>query len=135
MISRDIRQIKLTNGEEILTEVVGEDREEVLIRGPLKVHRERVALGDIAREANMFTRWMGFCDEDEYILAKTNILAEGLVNDAVALYYNKMMINTEQDKLEPITEASQAKNPDMVKAEPTMHLLDTDDDGTPPTYH
>ena len=34
---RDIRQIKLCNGEENLTEVVGEDRTEILIRNPLRV--------------------------------------------------------------------------------------------------
>ena len=53
-LPRDIRQIKFITGEEILTEVVGEDRDELLIRNPLKVHRERMQLGSIAREANMF---------------------------------------------------------------------------------
>jgi len=134
MISRDIRQLKLTNGEEILTEVVGEDREEVLIRGPLKVYRERVELGTIAREANMFTRWMGFSDEDEHIIAKTNILAMALVNDAVAMYYTKMMVNVEQDSITPITDASQARVPEVVQQQPSFQILEEDDD-TPPTYH
>jgi hypothetical protein len=134
MISRDIRQLKLTNGEEILTEVVGEDREEVLIRGPLKVYRERVELGTIAREANMFTRWMGFCDEDEHIIAKSNILAMAMVNDAVAMYYTKMMVNVEQDSITPITDASQARVPEVVQQQPSFQILEEDDD-TPPTYH
>lgn len=134
MISRDIRQLKLTNGEELLTEVVGEDREEVLIRGPLKVYRERVELGTIAREANMFTRWMGFCDEDEHIIAKSNILAMAMVNDAVAMYYTKMMVNVEQDSITPITDASQARVPEVVQQQPSFQILEEDDD-TPPTYH
>jgi len=134
MISRDIRQLKLTNGEEILTEVVGEDREEVLIRGPLKVYRERIELGTIAREANMFTRWMGFCDEDEHIIAKSNILAMALVNDAVAMYYTKMMVNVEQDLITPITDSSEAKVPEVAQAKPSFQILE-EDDGTPPTYH
>lgn len=134
MISRDIRQLKLTNGEELITEVVGEDREEVLIRGPLKVYRERVELGTIAREANMFTRWMGFCDEDEHIISKTNILAMALVNDAVAMYYTKMMMNVEQDLIEPITDASQAKIPEVAQRQSSFQILEEDDD-TPPTYH
>jgi hypothetical protein len=134
MISRDIRQLKLTNGEEILTEVVGEDREEVLVRGPLKVYRERIELGTIAREANMFTRWMGFCDEDEHIIAKSNILAMALVNDAVAMYYTKMMVNVEQDLITPITDSSEAKVPEVAQAKPSFQILE-EDDGTPPTYH
>lgn len=134
MISRDIRQLKLTNGDEILTEVVGEDREEVLIRGPLKVYRERIELGTIAREANMFTRWMGFCDEDEHIIAKSNILAMALVNDAVAMYYIKMMVNVEQDAVTPITDASQARVPEVAHHQASFQILE-EDDGTPPTYH
>ena len=134
MISRDIRQLKLTNGEELITEVVGEDHEELLIRGPLKVYRERVELGTIAREANMFTRWMGFCDEDEHIIAKTNILAMALVNDAVAMYYTKMMVNVEQDLIEPITDASQAKIPEVAQRQSSFQILEEEDD-TPPTYH
>ncbi len=131
-ISRDIRQIKLINGEEIITEVVGEDREEILIRNPLKVHRERMQLGDIAREANMFTRWMGFCEVDEHLIKKQNILVEGLVNDVVAMYYHRMMENVEADHKEPIQNAAQSKNPDVVQATPTLHL---DGDEEPPTYH
>lgn len=131
-ISRDIRQIKLVNGEEILTEVIGEDHEEMLIRNPLKVHRERVNLGDIAREANMFTRWMGFCEVDEHMIKKNNILVEAIVNDAVALYYSRMMENVEEDHKQPIQHSSQAKNPEVVQATPTLHL---DNDEEPPTFH
>jgi hypothetical protein len=129
-LSRDIRQIKLINGEEILTEVVGEDREEILIRNPLKVHRERHQLGDIAREANMFTRWMGFADIDEHMLSRKMILIESIVNDAVALYYHKMTHNIEEDRVTPIQDSSQAKDPDLVKA---PNFITNDDDE--PTYH
>lgn len=134
-LPRDIRQIKLTSGEEILTEVVGEDREEFLIRNPLLVHREKVQLGSISREANMFTRWMSLADNDEFIISKKHIIIEALVNDAVAVYYNKMTVNIEQDLQVPITEADQAAEPSVVQATPTLHLLDEEDDGTPPTYH
>ena len=129
-VSRDIRQIKFITGEEILTEVVGEDHEEILIRNPLKVHRERMQLGSIAREANMFTRWMGFADLDEHMIKKSNILVEALVNDAVALYYHKMTHNIEEDRVTPIQDSSQAKDPDLVKA---PNFITNDDDE--PTYH
>ena len=130
-LSRDIRQIKLINGEEILTEVVGEDREEILIRNPLKIHRERMQIGDIAREANMFTRWMGFADIDEHMLNRKMILIESNVNDAVALYYHKMTHNIEEDRINPITSAEQATDPDLVKS--PINFIENDDDE--PTYH
>jgi hypothetical protein len=134
-LPRDIRQIKLTNGEEIITEVVGEDREEFLIRNPLLVHREKVQLGDIAREANMFTRWMSLADNDEFIISRSHILVEALVNDAVAIYYNKMTANIEQDLKTPITALNEAPEPEVAQATPTLHLLNEEDDGTPPTFH
>ena len=131
-LPRDIRQIKFITGEEILTEVVGEDRDELLIRNPLKVHRERMQLGSIAREANMFTRWMGFADLDEHLIKKTNILVEALVNDAVALYYNKMTLNIEEDHINPITDANDARDPDLVR-DPASYINPNDDDE--PTFH
>ena len=130
-LPRDIRQIKFITGEEILTEVVGEDRDELLIRNPLKVHRERMQLGDIAREANMFTRWMGFADLDEHMIKKSNILVEALVNDAVALYYHKMTVNIEEDHAHPITVAEEARDPDLVRG--NVNFVDPNDDE--PTFH
>lgn len=130
-LPRDIRQIKFINGEEIVTEVVGEDHDEILIRNPLKVHRERLQVGDIAREANMFTRWMGFADIDEHLVKKSTILVEALVNDVVALYYNKMTLNIEEDKINPILSSEQAKDPDLVKS--PINYIEPDDDE--PTYH
>ena len=38
---RDIRQIKLISGDEILAEVLGEDAGEYLICNPLKVFKEK----------------------------------------------------------------------------------------------
>jgi hypothetical protein len=130
-LPRDIRQIKFITGEEILTEVVGEDRDELLIRNPLKVHRERMQLGSIAREANMFTRWMGFADLDEHMIKKSNILVEALVNDAVALYYHKMTVNIEEDQAHPITVAEEARDPDLVRS--NVNFVDPNDDE--PTFH
>ncbi len=88
---RDIRQIKLVTGEEILTEIVGEDDSEFLIRNPLKVYKDKVVVAGRAREVNMFTRWMSFADNDEFIIQKYHVLVEAIVNDAVADYYNNMM--------------------------------------------
>ena len=131
-VPRDIRQIKFITGEEILTEVVGEDHDEILIRNPLKVHRERMQLGNIAREANMFTRWMGFADLDEHLIKKTNILVEALVNDAVAMYYHKMTVNIEEDRVQPITTAEEAKDPDLVRG--NVNFIDPNPDDEP-TFH
>lgn len=125
-----IRQIKLINGEELIAELVGEDRDEIVIRNALKVHREKVTIGDVSREANLFTRWMGFCEEDEHYISRHNIIAEGQVNEVVALYYHKMMANNEQDKQEAIVSASEAGEPDVLdkgalysyeEDEPTFH--------------
>lgn len=96
-LPRDIRQIKLANGDEILTEVTGEDQNELLICNPLKVYKEKLSMGGIAKEINMFSRWMGFAENDEFILQKYHIIAEAIVNDMVAGHYNRMINNDEHD--------------------------------------
>lgn len=128
----DIRQIKFINGDEILTEVVGEDHDELLIRNPLRVHKERMQLGDIAREANLFTRWMSFADLDEHMIKKSNILVDALVSEAVALYYIKMTNNIEEDRVSPISSAEQASDPGVVRS--PLNYVDPNDEEEP-TFH
>lgn len=126
----NIRQIKLINGEELLAELIGEDSEELLVRNVLKIHREKVTMGDVSREANMFTRWMGFCELDEHFINRQNIIADGQVNEVVALYYHKMMANNEQDKQEAIVSASDAKEPEVLDRGVQFEFEDDD-----PTFH
>ena len=124
---RDIRQIKLVTGDEILTEVIGEDRVEFLIRNPLKVFKEKFVQKGIPREANFFTRWMGFADNQEFLINKTHIVTEAIVDDSVAEYYNKMMANIETDDSIHMGERSDADHPD---------LLDTgEEEDEKPTFH
>ena len=126
-VPRDIRQIKLMTGEEILTEVVGEDHVEFLIRNPLKIHKERMILKGVPREANYFTRWMGLADNPELIISKTHIVAEAIVDDNVAAYYNKMMANIEQDDEVTLGSVSEAENPEFLSTE--------EEDTDKPTFH
>jgi hypothetical protein len=114
---RDIRQIKLVSGEEILTEVVGEDGDEFLIANPLRVNKEKYSSNGVQREANFFSRWMGFADNQEFIIRKTHIITEAIVNDNVAEYYNKMMENVEQDDEVHLSGAAEAEHPDFIPSE------------------
>jgi len=125
-VPRDIRQMKLVTGDEILTEVVGEDQAEFMIRNPLKVFKERIVVKGIPREANFFSRWMGFCDNNEFLLNKQHIVAEALVDDNVAEYYNRMMDNVNQDDDIHIGLPQEAEHPD---------LLATEESDEKPTFH
>ena len=126
-VPRDIRQFKLVTGDEILTEVIGEDHIEVMVRNPLKVNKERIVVKGTPREANFFSRWMGFAFEQEFLINKSHIVAEGLVDDNVAEYYNRMMDNVEQDDEVTIGVPSEAAHPDFFEEEeesgekPTLH--------------
>lgn len=121
---RDIRQIKLVSGDEILTEVIGEDTSEFLIRNPLKVFKEKFVQKGVPKEANFFTRWMSFADNQEFILNKTHIVTEAIVDDSVADYYNKMMSDIEVDDSIHMGDQSETDFTD---------LLPTEDDKQ--TYH
>jgi hypothetical protein len=139
-ISRDIRQIKFVNGDEIITEVVGEDRDEFLIRHPLKVHKKEFVVGGVPREANLFTTWMSFADLDEFIIPRQHIIAEALVNDAVAVHYVSMLENNEEDMKLKIGTAEDARHPELIRQdideqpEPESIYLDHEE-GKKPTFH
>ena len=124
---RDIRQIKLVTGDEILTEVIGEDRIEFLIRNPLKVFKEKFVQKGVPREANFFTRWMSFADNQEFIINKTHIVTEAIVDDSVAEYYNKMMANIETDDSIHMGDQSEAEHPEL--------LATDEEDPDKPTFH
>lgn len=126
-VPRDIRQMKLVTGDELLTEVVGEDQIEFLIRNPLRVHKERMLVKGVPREANYFSRWMGLADDVEFIISKTHIVVEALVDDSVADYYNKMMANVEQDDEVALGGVTEAEHPDFLSTE--------EEDLDKPTFH
>lgn len=92
---RDIRQILLVTGDELLTEVVGEDQSEIMIRNPLRVYKEKMLIGGRAREANFFTRWMSFADNVEFFLKKEHVLVDAIVDDQVADHYNRLTASIE----------------------------------------
>lgn len=119
-LPRDIRQMKLANGDEILTEVSGEDAAEFLVRNPLRVYKEKQISETGMREANMFSRWMGFAENDEVIISKTHIIAEAIVNDMVASHYNRMVNNTEDEDIEDTNGEDYGNLLDMVDTE-TVH--------------
>jgi hypothetical protein len=132
-VPRDIRQIKLVTGDEILTEVIGEDHVEFLIRNPLKVFKEKFTMNGLSREANFFTRWMGFADNQEFIINKQHIVVEALVDDSVAEYYNKMMANIEQDDSIHMGSQEDAEHPELLETEPEEEDLINNLDK--PLYH
>lgn len=125
-VPRDIRQIKLVTGDELLTEVVGEDQIEFLIRNPLKVFKEKMVLQGRPREANFFTRWMSFAENQEFIVDKRHVVTEAIVDDSVAQYYNHMMESIE--KHDEVTMGSPAED-DL------EDLLFEEEDGSKPTFH
>lgn len=126
-VPRDIRQIKFASGEEILTEVIGEDQSEFLIRNPLKVFKEKFVSNGLAREANFFTRWMSFADNQEFIINKNHIIAEAIVDDSVADYYNSMMDNIEADDSIHMGEQLDNEQHDLIEPE--------QEDPDAPVYH
>ena len=80
----------------------------------------------MAREANFFTRWMSFADNQEFLIDKRHIVTEGIVDDNVAAYYNNMMSNIEKDDEVTMGAPEDAEHPD---------LLDIEEDSDTPTFH
>lgn len=134
VISRDIRQIKLINGEELLTEVIGEDSLELFIRMPLKVVKEKVTMGEINREANMFTNWMSFSDSEDFIISRVNVLVESVVNVSVAQHYLEMTENIDQDHVARVNSNKDVPNPEKLR-EIARAIASQILDDEEPTYH
>jgi len=119
---RDIRQIKLISGDEILAEVLGEDAGEYLICNPLKVFKEKFIQNGSAKEANFFVRWMGFANNQEFVLNRNHVITEAIVDDSVADYYNKMMVSIEEDDSIHMAEQMEDNELDSsVENNPTFH--------------
>lgn len=138
-IARDVRQIKLITGEELLAEVVGEDREEYLLNNPLKILKEKMIIQGAPRELNFFTRWMGLADNQEFLINRRHIVAEAIVGHEVLVYYNKMMDNNSIDdqhmasvKDLPHRELVQEASDDM---EEVIEEVMEEKEKSNPTYH
>lgn len=133
IITKDIRQIKLINGDELLTEVLGEDSIELFIRLPLKVVKEKVIVGELSREANMFTNWMAFSDSEDFIINRANVIVEATVNNTVAKHYIDMVENIEADHNTKAFSSGDVPNPEKIRDIARAIVAQLDDDE--PTYH
>jgi ABC-type sulfate transport system substrate-binding protein len=120
---RDVRHMKLATGDEILTEVTGEDQNEYLISNPLMIHKEKVHVNGTMKEANFFTRWLSLSNNREFIVQKYHVIAEGIVENEVADHYNNVIHGI--DNLETVTEDDIDQEPDML----------ADDQTDEPIYH
>jgi hypothetical protein len=67
---------------------------------------------------------MGFANNQEFILNRTHIITEAIVDDSVADYYNKMMSSIEEDDSIHMAEQMEDEQPDLSKYvddNPTFH--------------
>jgi hypothetical protein len=96
-LPRDIRQIKLITGEELLAECIGEDSTEYLITNALKIHKEKLIIQGIPKEVNFFTKWMGLAENPELAINRNHVITTSIVNDQVAAYYNSLVHASEDD--------------------------------------
>jgi hypothetical protein len=118
----EVRQIKLVNGDEILTEVIAEDYDSILIRNPLKIYKEKIIFSGKAREANFFSPWMTFGNDMDFAIARSNILAEAIVNELVVEHYT-MLTQAEDNNEVTIGDVNVTED------------TNTDDGSNGPVYH
>ena len=84
--------------------------------------KEKFIQNGSAKEANFFVRWMGFANNQEFVLNRNHVITEAIVDDSVADYYNKMMVSIEEDDSIHMAEQMEDNELDSsVENNPTFH--------------
>ena len=89
----DLKQFKLSSGEEIITLVVewpDEDSLDIVIRNPLKIHSMIGPDGNFYHQLKPFMVYQ-FAEDNLMILNSSTIIAEGNPNKIVTKQYDRVM--------------------------------------------
>ncbi len=95
MTQKEIKQFKLTTGDEIICEIIEWDTEEnpsIVVRGSFKI----ISMDDIARGVRFFSfrPWLIFQDDPELLqtINSVHIVSEAMPSEEIIKQYNKVVI-------------------------------------------
>jgi hypothetical protein len=121
----DIRQIKLTNGDEIISFVQGIEEDGILLERPLQVNYELSA--DTAVQSYYLTTWLSMVDPKEPIwIGASKVLTAAPCTEEVKFRYIKVATNyskyfSESDEQPDLDEVTDEYEYDDEETSGTIH--------------
>lgn len=91
MIDHEYVTMKLTNGDNIIAVVVGEDDESFTIMFPVQMKILRVELKEGKKEVLAGTPWIPYTDEKVFNIFKQDIIVMSPLNSSTIEYYKNLV--------------------------------------------
>ena len=88
MSEQNYQVVKLTNGENLICDVIGDSDTTLLVRSPLKMETLSKITKSGVIESLSLVRWMQpFCDEKKFTLSKNTVILNSPVSIGLGKYY------------------------------------------------
>ena len=134
MSEQNYQVVKLTNGENLICDVIGDSDTTLLVRSPLKMETLSKFTKTGVVESLSLVRWMQpYCDEEKFTLSKNTVILNSPVSIGLGKYYEfilKKMDGLEipqptEDELKAIEEEEKqelkAQMLEYIKDDVTIH--------------
>lgn len=105
MMDTNYKVLKLTNGDDLICKILGEDDNSVIVECPMQVLKTKYRNnGDDVVEHTGLQRWISFTNDIEYIIDKEKIIGLANLSPEVMVYYKmvsrKTIEESEMDAME-----------------------------------
>ena len=134
MSEQNYQVVKLTNGENLICDVIGDSDTTLLVKSPLKMETLSKFTKTGVIESLSLVRWMQpYCDEEKFTLSKNTVILNSPVSIGLGKYYEfilKKMDGLEipqptEDELKAIEEEEKQELKDQmleyIKNDVTIH--------------
>src|SRR6056300_1401352 len=105
MMDTNYKVLKLTNGDDLICKILGEDDNSVIVECPMQVLKTKYRNnGNDIVEHTGLQRWISFTNDIEYIIDKEKIIGLANLSPEVMVYYKmvsrKTIEESEMDAME-----------------------------------
>ena len=134
MSEQNYQVVKLTNGENLICDVIGDSDTTLLVRSPLKMETLSKFTKTGVVESLSLVRWMQpYCDEEKFTLSKNTVILNSPVSIGLGKYYEFILKKMDgldipqptEDELKAIEEEEKQELKDQmleyIKDDVTIH--------------
>ena len=134
MSEQNYQVVKLTNGENLICDVIGDSDTTLLVRSPLKMETLSKYTKTGVVESLSLVRWMQpYCDEEKFTLSKNTVILNSPVSIGLGKYYEFILKKMDgldipqptEDELKAIEEEEKQELKDQmleyIKNDVTIH--------------
>ena len=122
----DVRLFKLTNGEDIIAQIIENNSNTYSVNNPLLMKVHTRVTNDGIQEGLHLSRWLQpFCEEKNFTIEKTHVLLSQEVSIGLSKYYEYSLKSFERDEKEILLPVANPRTVKELKGpEPTNNELE-----------